>query len=164
MLYDISAMPDVKTYRPNAAVIVIDENRRVLLCHRAKNPEYNVMHPLQTVQGGIDSGESPLQGAERELMEELGIKKDDFEIIDEMKDVYCYNYDPEYQEKWNSLGQEQHFFLARIKSDTEFHLDAHHREFESVRWGTAEELAENIWEPKKEGTIAALKAFGLLKA
>jgi len=43
-----------------------------------------------------------------------------------------------------------------------FDLDAHHREFDAIRWGSATELLEGIWGPKRAGTEAALKAFGFI--
>ncbi len=156
-----------KQFRPNAAVIITNKQGQILLCER-DFPGY-AHKTLQTVQGGIDPGETPRQAAEREMMEELGIGKEDFEIIDELDEVFTYEWPQEYIEESRArypndpyVGQEQHFFLAVLEDDLVFDLDAHHREFNAIRWGSAQELLAGMWEPKRPGTEAALKAFGLI--
>lgn len=156
-----------KQFRPNAAVIITNSKKEVLLCERGF-PGY-AEHTVQTVQGGIDEGETPREAAEREMMEELGVEKGNFEIIDELEETFSYEWPKEYLEESQArypgnpyVGQEQHFFLAMLHDAIEFNLDAHHREFDKVRWGSAAELLEGIWGPKRAGTEAALKAFGLL--
>ncbi len=150
-----------KRYRANAAVIVTDGAGRVLLCHRVK-----IYEALQTVQGGIDPGETPRQAAERELKEELGIKDGEFEFIAEMPGTCRYDWPDEYILNLGSKnhydGQEQSFFLARVSPDAVFDLDAHFREFAKVSWGTAEELIAGCWPPKRPCFVAALTAFGLI--
>ncbi len=156
-------------FRPNAAVIVTNEKGEVLLCER-RFPGY-ADKTVQKVQGGIDPGETPREAAEREMMEELGVAKEDFEIIDQLDQTFCYEWPKEYLEQSRAqypnetyIGQEQHFFLAMFSGAVEFNLDAHHREFDAVRWGSPHELIEGMWAPKRPGTEAALKAFGLLSA
>lgn len=158
-----------KQFRPNAAIIIINESKQVLLCERSF-PGY-VNNTVQTVQGGIDPGETPREAAEREIIEELGVAKEDFEIIDELEKTFSYEWPKEYLEESRArypgnpyVGQEQHFLLAVVKENVTFDLDAHHREFDAVRWGTAHELVEGMWGPKRVGTEAALRAFGLLHA
>ncbi|MEK9157343.1 MAG: NUDIX domain-containing protein [Patescibacteria group bacterium] len=150
-----------KQFRPNAAVIITNSKKEILLCERGF-PGY-AEHTVQTVQGGIDEGETPREAAEREMMEELGVEKESFEIIDELEETFSYEWPEESQARYPGnpyVGQEQHFFLAMLHDAIEFNLDAHHREFDAVRWGSATELLEGMWEPKRAGTEAALKAFG----
>ena len=152
-----------KRYRPNVAIIVTDGQGRVLSCRRAK-PTYQT---VQTVQGGIDPGETAEQAARRELQEELGITDADYELLARAPGVYRYDWPSEYlasipQEKNDYVGQDQHFFLARVPSNTPFRLDAHYREFSEVWWGTPQELVDRAWEGKRPGIEAALRFFGLL--
>ena len=146
-------------YRPNAAVILTDGAGRVLLCHRVEN--YTA---LQTVQGGIDPGETARQAAKRELKEELGLKDGDFEILAQAPGTYRYEWPKDYIQRIGSrdgyVGQEQTFFLAKISPDTTFNLDAHVREFTKVFWGKPEELVAGAWPPKRASFVAALTAFG----
>jgi 8-oxo-dGTP pyrophosphatase MutT (NUDIX family) len=60
------------------------------------------------------------------------------------------------------IGQEQQYFLVEVLSEVEFKLDTHHREFESVRWGTPQELIDLAWDQKRPGLEGALREFGLL--
>ncbi|MBT4856663.1 NUDIX domain-containing protein [Candidatus Uhrbacteria bacterium] len=147
-------------YRPNVAVIVTDGHGKVLLCERVDGT-LNV----QTVQGGIDFGEKPLEAAVREMQEELGLSSDKFEILDELPDTYNYDWPDDVAKKLHYtgfIGQEQTFFLAQVDANVSFDLDAHEREFGKVWWGTAQEMIEKAWPQKRPGLNAALRGFGLL--
>lgn len=153
-----------KKYRQNAAIIVTDGQGNVLLCERYDKPGM-----IQTVQGGIDDGESPEEAAVRELKEELGIDPEHFEVKEYLLGTHRYDWTPEIQKKLRQLGkkikytgQEQHFFLVEIAHDQEFDLDFHHREFSRVWWGSPQELLDQIWHRKRPGLEAALKGFELI--
>lgn len=148
-------------YRPNAAVIVTDGSGRVLLCHRAEI----TYQAVQTVQGGIDWGETPAVAAARELKEELGLEDAQFSMIGAMPTPYKYDWPLEFIRSKGTgkyRGQEQWFFCAQIAPDTVFYLDAHHREFSRVEWGAPQDLVSQSWEGKRPGIEAALRHFGLL--
>lgn len=157
-----------KGYRPNAAVIVTDGNGRVLLCERADAtfPFLQSFPRVQTVQGGIDEGETARDAAIREVGEELGLRPEQFTIVDELSQTYKYDFPAEVMKRrWFNKyrGQEQTFFLAKVDPATPFVLDADKvQEFSRVWWGTPQALADAIWDIKRPGTVAALKAFGLL--
>lgn len=155
-----------KKYRPNVAVIVTDGHGRVLLCERMPDTSETVDRVLQTVQGGIDPRETPREAAFRELYEEIGVPSDKVEIMAESTDKYSYDWSEEYKKTLHPdsfSGQEQQFFLAKVDSDFPFNLKTvPPQEFKSVRWGSAEELLAGLWAPKRPGTEAALREFGLL--
>ncbi len=152
-------------YRPNAAIIVTDGNGKILLCERADLPD-----AIQTVQGGIDEGESPEQAARRELSEEIGLTHSQYEIVDRIAEPMRYVW-PEHIKQWfvshkeldGYVGQEQHFFLAKVEPDVHFNLTSHAQEFSRVWWGTPEEMVERSWEYKRKILETALRKFGLLK-
>lgn len=151
-------------YRPNAAVIVTDGNGRVLLCERADLPG-----AVQTVQGGIDPGETPIEAARRELGEEIGLGPSQFEIIGSVPETFKYVWPQEVLDRVRRerpeethIGQEQSIFLARVAPDVEFDLDAHAREFARVWWGTPQEMVDGAWEYKKTVLKSALEHFGLI--
>ncbi len=158
-LFELFFKPKEK-YRPNAAVIVSDGNGKVLLCRRlGKRTTY------QTVQGGIDKGETAEQAARRELQEELGLKPNQFEITAALLGKHRYSWARAYRKSIphpKYVGQEQEFFLAVVSKKTKFDLDAHHREFEEVYWGTPEELIKKSWRNKRPILRKALKGFGLI--
>jgi putative (di)nucleoside polyphosphate hydrolase len=162
-------MTTPSAYRPNATVIVTDGAGRVLLCERVQS----VYDGVQTVQGGVDDGESFETAARRELAEEVGIAdvatydllgplswtwKYDWpaDYRDHLKAQYLELYEPKY------VGQEQHYFLAALHAEVNFSLDHHSQEFSRVWWGSPQELIDGIWEPKREGMRRALQEFGLL--
>ena len=153
-----------KRYRPNAAVLITDGQGRVLLCERVDG----LYSQVQTVQGGIDAGETAREAAVREVYEEIGLKPEDFAIIGEQKEKFRYDWPVEYKSKFppgvldEFVGQEQTFFLAQVRPDVKFDLETHHPEFARVWWGTAQELVEKCWEVKRPGIRAALQEFGLL--
>lgn len=156
----------MSTYRPNAAIIVTDGNGRILLCEREDLPG-----AIQTVQGGIDAGESPEDAARRELYEEIGLRPDAYEIVASLPEPLRYDWPPELKKRWSLNpfdrfskydGQEQHFFLVRVSPDATFDLDAHAREFSRCEWGTPSELLEGAWEYKRPILKSALEQFDLL--
>ena len=155
----MSEAPD--RYRPNVAVIVTDGFGMVLICKRA----WTVDASAQTVQGGIDAGESPAVAAARELKEELGLQDGEFEMLGEAPGTFRYDWSAAYIHSLmhpDFIGQEQRFFLARVKPNTIFRLDQHGREFSGVHWAKPQELLDQAWAGKKPGIEAALRHFGLI--
>lgn len=148
-------------YRQNAAVIITDGLGNVLLCRRSEPP----VGAIQTVQGGIDEGETAKEAAARELFEEVGLKEGDFEIIAEAPETYKYDWTepPTTPRQEEYKGQEQHFFLAKVSPDAKFDLSAHgHQEFIEVFWGSAAEMAMDAWDFKRPNIEKALRAFNLI--
>ena len=149
------------TYRPNVAVLITDGQGRVLLCYRGDGAHSRV----QTVQGGIDPGETPEEAATREVYEEVGLMPDQY-VFTGVSDVkYRYDWPRSFLEQLKHktyIGQEQQYFLITVKPDVKFNLDTHNREFESVRWGTPKELVYMAWDKKRPGLEGALREFGLL--
>jgi len=143
-----------KIYRQNAAVIVTDGNGHVLLCERIEP------RVVQTVQGGIDAGESAFNAACRELEEELGIGPNEYKMTESLIETYTYEWDDLVKKKSKKYhGQRQHFFLAKVDPKTTFNLSKYHPEFSRVWWGTPEEMIERAWPVKRPGIEAAINAF-----
>lgn len=156
-------MRHIERYRPNVSVIITDGAGQVLLCKRV-DEKYS--GTWQCVQGGIDAGESAVQAAIRETQEELGVRADEIVILDAMEEKFSYRWDDSHIKQWNTdfVGQEQTFVYAQIPRDVQMNLDAYHREFTEVYWGSPEELVAKCWERKRPGISAALHRFGLLIA
>ncbi|OGL94886.1 hypothetical protein A2348_05360 [Candidatus Uhrbacteria bacterium RIFOXYB12_FULL_58_10] len=157
----------MSTFRPNAAVIVTDGNGRVLLCEREDLPG-----AIQTVQGGIDEGETPEMAARRELHEEIGLSPPHYEFVASLPNPMRYEWPQELLDRWRAQpgdrfsaydGQEQYFFLARVSPDATFNLDAHAREFSRCSWGTPQQMLDGAWEYKRSVLKSALEQFGLIK-
>ena len=101
------------SYRPNVALLLLDEQERLLICERLK-----VGGAWQFPQGGIDEGESAQEALFREVEEEIGLPPLSYEVID-FRDGYRYVFPPEIQSKKGKrarfIGQEQTYFLCRLK-------------------------------------------------
>lgn len=130
-----------RRYRPNVAGILCDAEGRILVAER-------LMHEgaWQFPQGGIDEGETPLQALHREMWEEIGLRPEHYQVIDQ-KSGYRYEY-PHGRCK-NSLyqGQEQTYFLCEfLGSEADITVETEDREFRSLRWIDPKEFRMN-WLP-----------------
>ncbi len=61
-------MPERHKFSVGAFAIILDENRRVLLCHRTDKDLWNLPG------GGLEEGETPWEGVLREVKEEVGVE------------------------------------------------------------------------------------------
>jgi putative (di)nucleoside polyphosphate hydrolase len=155
-----------KLYRPNVAILITDGAGRVLICERIDGV---FSAQVQTVQGGVDHGETAREAAVREVREEVGLKPEQFTIIAEQAEKFRYEWPEDYKARFppgivdEFVGQEQMFFLAQVEPDVEFNLETHHPEFSRVWWGSPQDLVDQCWEVKRPGIAKALRDFGLLK-
>jgi putative (di)nucleoside polyphosphate hydrolase len=120
---------------------------------------------VQTVQGGIDPGETPLEAACREVSEEIGLQPGQYKVIGQAPTKYRYDWPSVFIDQLEHktyIGQEQEFFLIEVDPQAVFQLDTHQQEFAEVRWGSPQELIDLAWEKKRPGLAGALKEFGLL--
>ena len=76
----------IKTgYRLNVAMIVLNKDNKVLFCKRRNTENW------QFPQGGVDDEEHIETAMYRELNEEVGLHKDNVEIIAISKDLIYYD-------------------------------------------------------------------------
>lgn len=133
-------------YRKNAAAIIINNNKEILVVSRNREPATsNKESHWQFPQGGVESGESPEQGVIREMHEELGTDK--FVVLGECSKTYSYDWNHFFRPLfWNTRhyrGQKQHiFYLLFTGKDEDLHLEE--REANSFKWVQPEELSKYI--------------------
>jgi len=147
-------------FRANVAALIMDASDRVLVCERWRIPG-----AWQFPQGGVDPGESPREALVREVREEIGLEASDFEIL-ASKGGYRYLYPPEIKRgklaRRGHDGQEQTYFLCRLKPGAEERIDVDQdpREFGACRWIAPEKFRLD-WLPefKREVYQAVLKDF-----
>lgn len=145
-------------YRPNVAAILTDAQDRIFIAERV-----NIPGAWQFPQGGIDDGEDAEAAMFRELAEEIGVRREQVEVI-EQRGGYRYAF-PKPRLKYGIYGgQEQTYFRLRfLGRDADVNLDATHREFARWRWIRPDEFRMQWVPPFKRGVYRQvfLDFFGL---
>ena len=126
---------NVKSYRKNVGLIVLNRNNQLLVCRRKGKKTW------QFPQGGIDAGESNTEAAYRELFEEVGIKKNQVNILQKSKHWYHYDLPDKYRPRPKSLknfkGQIQKWYMLQANTNLEINLlNEIPQEFVEFKWST----------------------------
>ena len=99
-------------FRAGTVAVVANSNGEVLAFQRS-----DLMGQWQLPQGGIDDGETPVEGAWRELEEETGLTAEQVRLVEEYPDWTVYEW-PDGVKRGNRLGQAQRwFFFDAIDDD-----------------------------------------------
>ncbi|MDQ2076544.1 RNA pyrophosphohydrolase [Marinimicrobium sp. ABcell2] len=108
-------MIDADGFRPNVGIILTNDQGRLLWARRVGGQD-----AWQFPQGGIHPGESPEQALYRELYEEVGLQREDVEILACTRGWLRYRL-PSRLVRHNSqplcVGQKQKWFLLRLRAD-----------------------------------------------
>lgn len=162
----------MKPFRRNVcAVLVSDDRSRVLVFRRADHfAEVLSGYRWQFPQGGLKPGETPEAGLLRELEEEIGTA--DVDLLGRAPKPIRYVYPPHVVAKLEAegsklvrfRGQEQHWFLARLRDGTDrIHFNHQPREFDAFRWVAPEKAVDGAVPFKRDAYVEGLTALGLLK-
>ena len=140
-----------KRYRPNVAAIVVNDQGQILACRRADK-----FHSWQLPQGGVNKGEDLQTAVLRELKEEIGT--DDVDILGQLPEVICYDW-PAGIRKGGYTGQEQSYFLLRLRSSAVIDLNSHrYAEFDEVEWLPIAEFLNRLDGFKAEAYTKAIRS------
>jgi putative (di)nucleoside polyphosphate hydrolase len=148
-------MIDEDGYRPNVASVIINKDNKILWAKRVDEDNW------QFPQGGIQKGETPEQAMYREVYEEVGLKKNSFEILGRSADWLKYDVPEKFVKTyWQGRykGQKQIWFLLKfIGSDDLINLNLHDSpEFDDWKWESFWYPLEDVVDFKKEVYFAAL--------
>lgn len=137
------------SYRPNVAAVMVNAEGNLLICER-----WTIPGAWQFPQGGVDSGESLEQALHREVREEVGLSPKHYEVIGR-REGYRYLYPLHARgkklRKHGSHGQEQTYFLCRVKDDApQVNVNQKQREFRAYRWIPPEEFDLDWLPPFKQ--------------
>jgi putative (di)nucleoside polyphosphate hydrolase len=139
-------------YRSCVGLAVFNRDGRVFVGRRRVGAENaSLRHAWQMPQGGIDSGETPLQAAVRELYEETNIRS--VSLLSEVPDWLSYDIPtPLAGLAWKGRyrGQKQKWFAFRFTGEeSEINVDRpgggnHKPEFGEWRWERLQRVPELI--------------------
>ncbi|AWB68554.1 RNA pyrophosphohydrolase [Saccharobesus litoralis] len=126
-------MIDAEGYRANVGIVICNRYGQVFWAKRLGQ------HSWQFPQGGVDEGESLEQTMYRELYEEVGLRKEDVEILCYTRNWYRYRLPKRLIRKDSKpvcIGQKQRWYLLRLKckeKDVDLARSSH-PEFDDWRW------------------------------
>lgn len=149
----MNAPKDPNHYRPNVGLALFHNDGLVFLGKRfGESGDYVWQMP----QGGVDAGETPRDAAYREMEEEIGVRAEHADLLEETDDWLYYDFPDELRERMKSrgrfFGQRQKWFAFRFKGrDSDIKLDTHSPEFSDWRWA-ALETAPDLVIPFKRAT------------
>lgn len=126
-------MIDAEGFRPNVGIILANEKGQVLWAKRIGHDAW------QFPQGGIHSGESPLDAMYRELHEEVGLLPEHVSVLAQTRGWLRYRLPRRFirqNQQPLCIGQKQKWFLLHL------HAGVHHinlaandpAEFDNWKW------------------------------
>ena len=135
-----------KKFRKNVGIMIINPAGEVWLGKRADGLKFKFNE--QMPQGGIDSGETPLEAAYREMKEETGLEKEKTRLLYESKEWYSYVFPkPKTIGKHIYDGQIQKWFLFLYQGNgSDFNLEYYPEEIEfiSYKWYPLREIVQYV--------------------
>ena len=148
-------------YRLNVGIILVNDSGRVFWGKRHGHDAW------QFPQGGLATGETALQAMIRELREEVGLEREDIEVLGVTKRWLKYKLPKQYLRHGTDplvIGQKQKWYLLRlINSEQKVRLDlSDSPEFDSWRWIDYHEPQEHVIFFKKQVYVQALKELEYL--
>ena len=145
-------------FRASIGTVVYNDNNDVAFFERLQHPE----GIWQFQQGGIDIGEHFEEALWREVQEEIGLLKENFDVITEREGWTLYEDAPALHDKTIvRLGQVHHWYFLKLKSDIEIDLSkATDNEFKNWKWVTFDE-AVSLTNPNKQHVYKMLQEFFL---
>lgn len=150
-------------YRLNVGIILANASGRLFWGRR------NGHDAWQFPQGGLQAGESALEAMYRELLEEVGLEREDVEVLGSSKRWLKYRLPKQYLRHGSVplvIGQKQKWFLIRlVTNEQKVRLDLSDTpEFDSWRWIDYFEAQDNVIFFKRQVYAQALKELeGCLK-
>lgn len=133
---------DSQGFRANVGIVITTANGQVFWGRKVGKAAW------QFPQGGLQSGEAPIDAMYRELAEEVGLQAKDVIVLQESAQWYAYQL-PQHFIRRNvdqiCIGQKQKWFLLRLLShDSCIRLDdSEEPEFDCWRW-------VDYWYPARE--------------
>ena len=107
-------MIDPDGFRPNVAMVILNDESRVFWAQRSSNDGW------QLPQGGMRSDETPIEAMYRELHEETGLRANQVKMLGSTPGWLRYQLPKRYQRSNSKplcIGQKQVWFLLKLRDD-----------------------------------------------
>jgi putative (di)nucleoside polyphosphate hydrolase len=129
-------------FRANVGIVLMSADHQLFIGRRAGGRGW------QFPQGGMSRGESDEESLYRELHEEIGLRRDDVQLLGRTRHWLRYRLPPRYvrrDSKPMCVGQKQYWFLLQMKAPEDaFRFDTTAQpEFDRWRW-------VDFWQPVRE--------------
>ena len=151
-------MPMDNLYRKCVGMMIINENKEILVGKRLDHPSGFWQMP----QGGIDKDENPKEAVWREMMEEIGTNN--AELIKVSNQWLKYKIPKETLQTlpWGKkyVGQQQKWFAFKfVGKNSEINVGTENPEFSEWKWANMDSLVNQIVPFKREVYSVVLKEF-----
>lgn len=121
-------------FRKAIGTIILNSKNQIIVFQRSDFPD-----SWQGPEGGIEDKETILDALYRELYEEVGLEKKDFDIVATRDEPFRYFLDKEAKNKFGIDGQEKYFFIIKLKDDNfKFKFDNKKDEIEFLNYKVLE--------------------------
>ncbi len=142
-------------FRAGVGTVIYNTTGEIAIFKRAQQP----VGIWELQQGGIDVCELPEETLWRELHEEVGLVRDDVEIVDSMPGWTLYERAELRDRESNILGQAHCWFFLKLKDTVKIDLSTSLEDAASeFKWTTFDHLIE-ITGPHKKHVYQELKNY-----
>ncbi len=143
--------------RENGMAVVVNKENQILVCKRAvpsdraSQDELTSNNYWQFPQGGLDEGESVVEGTKRELREETGMRKVDVLAVSQFTNFYFWKNAKRSLlfSHFHNPGQQQHTVFFKYRGDdSDIELDTD--ELIDFEWLPIEEAVARVAEERQD--------------
>jgi len=140
-------------FRAGVGAYLMNDRGEVLIMRRVDVPD-----AWQMPQGGIQQGEDPEQALVREVLEETGLTKDDFQILASTRWI-SYELPQAAWRPKTGRGQTQKWFQGLVNEGTD--IKPNREEFDAYRWVEPDEVINLATDFRKDAYRAIIDSFSL---
>jgi putative (di)nucleoside polyphosphate hydrolase len=126
-------------FRTGVGAVIADNRGRILALERS-----DFRGAWQLPQGGLEKGESPLEGVLREVEEETGIKRHALKLVTRYPELLVYELPRKAQSKKSGMGQVQYWFFFEVKKRAPKAKKPPSGEFRAARWVSFERVVGGV--------------------